>query len=156
MNIFFLDSDPEKAAHFHCDKHVVKMIVETAQMLSTAHWMTGGEGPYRKTHANHPSAKWARASLANYRWLSQLGLELCYEYTRRYPRRHATQDKLEWLAVNVPNLPDLSFVDPPQCMPDDVKCDDTVEAYRAYYHRHKAYMAKWRHCDEPSWWQPRA
>jgi len=152
MNIFYLSSDPAEAASFHCDKHCVKMIVETAQMLSTAHWECGGEGPYRRTHVNHPSSRWARDSLANYRWLCQLGLELCAEYTRRYGRRHATQDKLEWLALHEPPLSDAPFIDPPQCMPDDCKGIDPVKAYREYYRRHKAYMAQWRHCDEPVWW----
>lgn len=152
MNIFYLSSNPAEAAQSHCDKHVVKMIVETAQLLSTAHWATGSKGPYRKTHINHPSAVWVRSSLANYRWLCQLGLELCYEYTRRYSRRHKSQDSLEWLSDNEPELPDAPFSDPPQCMPDDVKCDDTVTAYRTYYRRYKAHMAQWRHSDEPAWW----
>ena len=58
MNIFILDKDPKTAAEYHCDKHVLKMILETAQMLCTAHWETGGQAPYRATHKNHPCTKW--------------------------------------------------------------------------------------------------
>ena len=59
MNIFYLDEDPKLCAQYHCDRHCVKMVLETAQLLCTAHWMTGGEAPYKKTHFNHPSNKWA-------------------------------------------------------------------------------------------------
>ena len=74
MNIFILDLDPQSCAEAHCDKHVVKMILETAQLLSSALWITGVEAPYRLTHKNHPCAIWTRESLDNYMWLCQLGL----------------------------------------------------------------------------------
>ena len=70
MNIFYLDRDPHEAARLQCDKHVVKMILETAQLLSTAHnELDGGQIAYKTTHKNHPSAVWARKSLDNYLWL---------------------------------------------------------------------------------------
>lgn len=85
MQVFVLDKDPVLAARYHCDKHVVKMIVETCQLLCTAHHLHGSEQPpYRKTHVNHPCAIWARESRANYDWLIQLGFALSDEYTLRY------------------------------------------------------------------------
>jgi len=84
MNIFVLDTNQEKNPEYHCDKHVVKMIVETAQLLCSAHWMSGGSATYRKTHVNHPCAVWARKTKSNYLWLCNHGLALCNEYTKRY------------------------------------------------------------------------
>ena len=69
MNIFILDYDVKKCAEYHVDKHVVKMILETAQLLCGAHWTTGGEAPYKLSHKNHPSAIWTRQDLNNYMWL---------------------------------------------------------------------------------------
>jgi len=89
MNIFVLHESPVAAAKMHCDKHCVKMVLETAQLLSTAIHMTGGEyGPYKPTHKNHPCSIWARTSKANFGWLKHLGMELCWEYSYRYGRMH--------------------------------------------------------------------
>ena len=150
MNIFYLDEDPKQCAQWHCDKHCVKMILETAQLLSTAHWETGGKGPYRSTHKNHPCAVWARESLANYNWLVQLGKELCLEYTARYGRSHKTMGPLGWLLFNKPRIPDVGFTEPPQCMPCQYKCDDTVIAYRSYYMGDKASICTWKR-NRPEW-----
>ena len=83
MNIFYLDSSPRTCARYHCDKHVVKMIVETAQLLCGAHWATGGKAQYLAMGLNHPCGIWTRKSLSNYKWLCELGVNLCLEYTRR-------------------------------------------------------------------------
>lgn len=137
MNIFFLAFNPKLAAEHHCDKHVVKMILETAQLLYSAHWLTNPEGlrpdAYRKTHHNHPCAIWARASLSNYVWLCQLGLALCAEYTFRYDRTHKTQHHLEWLAEHAPSIPDEGITVLPQAMPLEYKHPNPVQAYRNYY-----------------------
>ena len=93
MNIFYLDKNPTKCAQYHCDKHVCKMVIEVAQLLCTSHWMSGSEAPYRKTHVNHHSNKWVRESLSNYKWLCELGMELCKEYTYRYGKIHKTQQQ---------------------------------------------------------------
>lgn len=152
MNIFFLDRDPKEAAKFHCDRHVVKMILETAQILSAVHdrYGTHKEGMYKPTHKNHPSTLWAGDSEANYYWLLLLGYALCGEYTRRYGKVHKTEaillDKLYAPPKNIPKKP---FVDPPQCMPDECKAEDTIEAYQNYYRMKKAYMAKWKNTDNP-------
>ena len=152
MNIFRLHDDPEIAAAMHCDKHVVKMILETAQLLSSAHWMSDSSAPYRLTHKNHPSSKWTRQSIQHYRWLIDLGLHLCEEYTYRYDKIHKTQSIIEWLSANEPNIPDDGFVHPPQCMPDYCKLDDTVLAYRNYYISEKSKFAKWK-TTIPGWYQ---
>jgi hypothetical protein len=137
MNIFFLSLDPAEAARLHCDKHVVKMIVETAQLLYTAHWVYESplpDGAYRKTHPNHPSSRWIRESLFNYTWLCRLGMALCSEYTHRYGKIHKTQSHLEWLSTHSPiGLVDVGWTLPRLAMPDEFKDKDPVFAYRKYY-----------------------
>ena len=154
MNIFYLDEDPKLCAQYHCDKHCVKMIVEQVQLLSTAHWMTGGEAPYKKTHVNHPSNKWARESLSNYVWLCDMTMELCKEYTHRYGKRHKTQEHLEWCMVNLPNIEDKGFTEIPQAMPDECKRENPIDGYRNYYNIEKAYMCKWKNREVPEWFNP--
>jgi len=154
MNIFYLDEDPKLCAQYHCDKHCVKMIVEQVQLLSTAHWMTGGEAPYKKTHVNHPSNKWARESLSNYVWLCDLGMELCKEYTHRYGKRHKTQEHIEWCMLNLPNIEDKGLTEIPQAMPDECKRENPIDGYRNYYNVEKAYMCKWKNREIPEWFNP--
>ena len=96
MNIFYLHSDPVTCAEWHCDKHVVKMILEYAQLLSTAHHEVDGTPSincYKSTHRNHPSAIWARTNRKNYRWLWRLLDATATEYTHRYGKVHATKLK---------------------------------------------------------------
>jgi hypothetical protein len=137
MNIFVLSTNPREAAEFHCDKHVVKMILETAQLLYTAHWLTDpdalDDGAYRKTHPNHPCALWARESKANYQWLCHLGFWLCEEYTHRYGKVHKTAKHLEWLGDNIPELPNTGLTPFRLAMPVEFKRANPVDAYRAYY-----------------------
>ena len=154
MNIFYLDEDPKLCAQYHCDKHVCKMIIEGVQLLSTAHWMTGGEAPYKKTHVNHPSNKWVRESLSNYVWLCDMTMELCKEYTHRYGKRHKTQQHLEWCMVNLPNIEDKGFTEIPQAMPDECKRENPIDGYRNYYNIEKAYMCKWKNREIPEWFNP--
>ena len=154
MNIFYLDEDPKLCAQYHCDKHCVKMIVEQVQLLSTAHWMTGGEAPHKKTHINHPSNKWVRESLSNYVWLCDMTMELCKEYTYRYGKTHKTQQHLEWCIVNLPNIEDKGFTEMPQAMPDECKRENPIDGYRNYYNVEKAYMCKWKNRITPEWFNP--
>ena len=140
MNLFYLHTDPTIAAQMMCDKHVVKMILETAQMLSTAHRELDGDENvpdtlYKRTHKNHPSSKWVRASAANYAWAYDHFTALCDEYTHRYGKTHLTDKKLRGALSAPPRgiQHGFWFSEPPQCMPDEYKQDDTVEAYRAYY-----------------------
>jgi hypothetical protein len=133
MNIFYIHKDPVVAAQMLADDHIRKMQIESAQMLCTAHWETGGEAPYKKAHFNHPSTKWVRESIQHYRWLVKHGLEVCYEFTKRYGKHHKTQDVLEWLDKNEPDVPNLGFQEPPLCMPDQYKLPNVIEAYRKFY-----------------------
>ena len=149
MNIFYLHTEPKLCAQYHVDKHVVKMILETAQLLSTAHWLTGGEGPYRMTHKNHPSTVWTRSTTANYKWLCKLGMELCKEYTHRYGKIHKTQQHLEWLSRNIPNIPEGKFTPPTLAMPDVFMCDDNLVAYRKYYTYGKKHLHSWKKREQP-------
>jgi hypothetical protein len=177
MNIFFLDKNPRLAAEYHCDKHVVKMILESAQLLSTAHRVLDGNmiiGKsktnrnvkrwilndaretilYQAGHTNHPSAVWARSNIDHYRYLYDLYQFLIDEYKYRYGKDH----KCELLAPALLEAPsNIDFVspweDPPQAMPEDVKIpNDTVGAYRSYYINYKNEMARWTRRPQPDWW----
>lgn len=159
MNIFFLDKSALLAAQYHCDKHCVKMILETAQILSTAHRVLDPSGDhaalYKKTHANHPSSVWARGSFSQYVWTWKLLSNLCTEYTERYGKVHAVRKSgLLTTLCQVPKIlidSDDSWVDPPQCMPDEFKHECTVKAYRGYYIGSKSRFAKWKK-GSPYWW----
>ena len=153
MNVFALHYDPRQAARWHCDAHVVKMVLETAQLLCTAHHLTGSTAPYRPTHAKHPCAVWARDSQANYLWLCELGLELCREYTARYGKTHATEAVLLHLAENVPSLPDRMMTPFAQAMPGEQKGHESVGAYRRYYQTKRGgRLGTWRR-NRPEWWK---
>jgi len=161
MNIFYLDRDPYKAARMQCDKHIVKMILETAQLLSTAHIeLDGKQVAYKSTHKNHPSAVWVRSNPRHYRWAHQHLMALGREYERRYGKTHKTirdhGKALETLPVALDEmfngvvLQNISpYTDPPQCMPDECKRDCTVLAYRVYY-EHKA--NEWLQKGRPMKW----
>ena len=152
MNIFVLDKDPKTCAVYHNDKHVVKMILETAQLLCGVHWVEGGEAPYKLSHKNHPSAIWTRECVENYIWLCDLGLELCNEYTYRYGKRHKSQDIIEWCLLNVPNIPEKGDITPfALAMPDECKVGDAVASYRVYYMVEKREMAVWKNRETPEW-----
>lgn len=151
MNIFFLDFDTKKCAEYHCDKHVVKMILETAQLLCGAHWVSGSEAPYRLSHKNHPCSIWVRESLSNYLYLCDLGLELCKEYTYRYGKRHKSQDIIEWCIVNKLNIIDKGFTSPPKAMPDEYKVESVIDSYRNYYIGAKKDFVSWKNRPIPEW-----
>ena len=136
MNLFYLDHDPVEAARLQCDRHVVKMILETAQMLSTAHLeLDGIKVAYKSTHKNHPSTVWVRSSTEAYEWAFMHMMALGAEYTRRYGKMHKTiREHAEMLSLVPINMdPNAVFTEPPQCMYDECKRDDTVLAYLTYY-----------------------
>jgi len=156
MNIFFLDEDPTMSAQYHVDKHVVKMILETAQLLCGVHHATAPDNtyvPYKLSHKNHPCSIWARTSLSNYLYLCELGLELCKEYTYRYGKRHKSQDVIEWCLINKPNVPDVEFTEPAKAMPDEYKVGDVVQSYRNYYMGAKSGFATWKNRQKPFWFE---
>ena len=154
MNIFFLDFDVKKCEEYHCDKHVVKMILETAQLLCSAHHVTGGSAPYKLSHKNHPCSIWVRSSLSNYLYLCELGLKLGEEYTHRYGKKHKSVEVIEWCLVNRPNIHDVDFTSPPLAMGDEYKIgNDVIESYRNYYKGAKSKIVSWKNREKPFWFE---
>ena len=180
MNIFVLDENPYAAARMHCDKHVVKMILESAQMLSTAHrvldgsrikapsksgktlvkrWTLDNEKEdilYSATHINHPCNQWVRESYVNYVWLYSMFKALSEEFEFRYKKKHATWVKLKDALYNPPkNIPMQASTPYKLAMPDRCKItDDAVQCYRYYYIAEKFKIAKWEKGREvPEWYQ---
>jgi hypothetical protein len=149
MNIFILDNSPVTSAEMMCDKHVVKMILESAQMLCSVQTT---EAPYRRTHFNHPCTKWVRESKSNYQWLISHSYALCKEYTNRYLKVHKTQSVIDWCDVNRPVLPCGGLTPFAQAMPVKYKDENAVKAYRAYYLGEKSGFAKWKNGNQPSWY----
>ena len=149
MNIFYLDSDPVKAAQIQYNKHVVKMILESAQMLCTAHhhyaklYDYKTFVPYKKAHYNHPSTIWTRGNRSQYLWLYNHMLALGEEYTKRYNKTHLTITKCKIPLMFIPKgMPDGFFTEPPQCMPDEYKVEGcSITAYWNYYEQEKYLIA---------------
>lgn len=150
MNAFILDTDPTRAAQMHCDKHVVKMGTEAAQVLWTVSFLeTGRVGMMKPTHMGHPLVSWSRASSTNFEWLRSLGIAICHEYEFRYGRTHDSLKKLE--LVELPNglePSDIRFV---QCMPEEHRSNDPVASYRKLYLTDKARMLKYTRRQPPDW-----
>lgn len=176
MNIFYLDKDPKTCAEMHVDKHCVKMILETAQLLSTAHRILDGTETtsisnnrkkriwhlpdireqilYSATHINHPSAVWARESIENYGWLYSLLHYLCKEYTHRYEKVHKCESSgLVKQLSHVPrHLPNKPFTEPTPAMPDQYKVPgNSIQSYHNYYNGEKQRMFAWKKRTPPSW-----
>ena len=176
MNIFYLHEDPQTCAQMHHDKHVVKMILETAQLLSTAHRVIDGEmyedktnngrkikrwrledvekenTLYKATHINHPSNVWARETEANYNWLYKLFIHLGLEYTYRYGKVHESIRKLSVKLSQPPkNIKQAAMTKMPQAMPDEYKNESSIEAYRTYYINEKKNQSKYTNRGIPTW-----
>lgn len=176
MNIFVLHLNPKIAALYHCNVHLIKMILESAQILSTAHRLLDGkcvvhktqnnrnvkrwvlddpvmeEKLYKSTHTKHPCVIWTTQSKKNYKWLYKLFYYLCQRYTYLYQKTHLCQTKLlkilKRYPTNIPNIPRTPF---PQAMPDEYKVhNDPVTAYRIYYIYAKSNIADWK--DQVPWW----
>ena len=136
MNIFILDEDPSNCPEYYTNKHIVKMVLETAQLLCSAH--EPGNAPYKRTHYNHPCSKWVRESTANYKWTITLGKAIATEYTSLYGRRHKSEDVIDWCAQHIPQTIPAGDLTPfAQCMPDKYKDSCAVIAYRRYYEAEK-------------------
>ena len=152
MNIFVFDEDPVLCAQYHPDKLLVKMVLETAQLLCTVQHLRGeASPPYKKTHSAHPAVLWTCESIANYRWLVELGLALAVEYTYRYGRRHKSQDVIEWCRDHEPDLPSGPRTPFALMMPDQYKTDSAEESYRRYFREDKAHLASWTSREDPHW-----
>ena len=154
MNIFILDRDQTLCARYHLDKHVVKMPLETAQMLCTALVCHGIEAKYKVAHKNHPCSKWVRQTKSNFEWLCLLGIALCKEYSYRYDNRiHKCELVIADCMGKANGIPDGELTDFAQAMPDEYKHLDAVEAYRAYYMGAKTSLASWKNRETPEWWK---
>ncbi len=182
MNIFALSENPSTAAKWHCDKHVVKMIVESAQMLSTAHRMLDGTETrrpsstgktmskywelddnredvlYKAVHIGHPCTVWTMQSHENYNWHYSLFNELCKEYTHRYNKVHASQTKLMDSLKKLPKNIKKSAMQPwPLAMGSNPECinyDDPITSYRAFYQTKQArFPMVWTKRKTPTWFK---
>ena len=176
INIFYLSEDPIQCAKWMVDRHVIKMLVESAQLLSTAHRLLDGkeyvgesksgrkakrwslvdgrdEVLYSATHTNHPSAVWVRQSVENYNWLVDHMFALGNEYTYRYGKKHLTIEKLGYQLQSPPfNLKEWDMTLMPSCMPEECKIsDDPVLNYREYYRKGKANLHQWTKREVPAW-----
>ena len=157
MNIFVVDKCPLLSAQQLCDKHVVKMIVEGCQMLSTNHRLAGSNVVhtsftlYKQSFMNHPCTIWARQTYANYMWLALHTNELCNEYERRYNRVHSCKPMSMWFTLHTLGTGGLTpFA---QAMPEEFKVPgDGVAAYRKYYIGAKSKIAKWKYTNPPDWY----
>ena len=145
MNIFYLHQDPKLAAIYQYNKHVVKMVLESAQILCTAHHEVMGEDadvPYKPAHRNHPSTIWARRSADNYTWLYHHFIALCEEYSVRYGKTHLSYTKCKDKVCILPGgLSYTGLTKMPQCMPDEYKDECSVQAYWNYYINDKKKIA---------------
>ncbi len=151
MNIFVLYQDPILAAKHQIDKHIVKMPLETAQLLSSA--FEPGEAPYKRSHYNHPSNKWCRESKENYLWLIEHGLGLGDEFKGRYGKEHKSVEVILWCKKNIKklNFEKKELTDFAQAMPIEYKDPSAVKAYRNYYLGAKKDIASWKR-NKPDWW----
>lgn len=175
MNIFALDEKPDAAAKLMVDSHVVKMILESAQLLSTAHRLWDGveyigtsksgrsakrwrlpdareQVLYSATHINHPSARWCRETSGNYNWLYRHFRALLDEYTYRYGKHHKCEALDLALYATPFNIP-IAYQTPFACAMDDsyIISHDPVVNYRNYYKHGKVHLHKWTKRNQPGW-----
>jgi len=183
MNVFYLHRDPNICAQMHCDKHVVKMCIEYAQLMSTAHRVIDGDlwygrttnvrkiaryfhpdsimnqSMYKVSLINHPSNVWLRENAENYTWLYDMWTALCGEYKYRYGKTHESFRKLEYYLVIPPMKISLErFTEPTPAMGAFPQCiveDDSMTSYRNYYWEAKYDISKWTKRDKPEWWNER-
>lgn len=152
MNIFVLDENIAHCARYHCDKHVVKMVLESVQILCTALNKKGFSTPYKSTHENHPCVIWVESSYANFLWLNELAVALNKEYRFRFDKAHdhasiAVLSKIENL-----RYADLGLTEYVQAMPEPYKvAGDAVTAYRNFYRGEKRHFAVWKRRPTPDW-----
>lgn len=153
MNIFILDSDIRTCAQYHCDQHVVKMILESVQILCTALNKKGFEAPYKSTHIKHPSVLWVEASYDNFVWLKDLTIELNREYRFRYDKDVDHKSILALSEIQEHRFPSVGLTPFPQAMPDIYKVKgNSVLAYRHFYLGDKAKFSKWTKRNPPDWY----
>ena len=180
MNVFYLNKQENICAQMHVDSHCSKMIIEYAQLMSTAHrYMDGTEWTdrtknnrrikrwrladpimestlYKASHINHPSGIWLRQNKENYMWLYRMWTELNTEFMYRYNKNvpHESYRKLQHVLATPPmNMPDGQFTQPTPAMPDDVKDPYSIVSYKQYYVTYKQHLAKWTKRGAPQWYK---
>ena len=161
MNIFVLDEDMRKSIISYNDKHLVKMQLESAQMLCTAVVLSGDVAPYKPTHINHPCSIWVRESISNWFYLRDMAYIMEDEWRFRFDKRsgstHKAIDAVRTLII--PPLPDKGLTAFALAMPDKYKTGNAIESYRAYYthEKHSYTMSgkvcphKWTTRSKPAW-----
>ena len=182
MNIFILHENPKEAAIMHCERHILKMIIEHTQMLAAAYYHTigisrkkeiaenqekvsqlfkgfprkdenGNDKPYAITHVNHPCTVWTRESLTNFNWLLDCTKYMCEEFTHRYGGKHSVEFIIDWMYQNPPKLKDIGQTEFAQAMPEVYKSDSVTEAYRKYYAYKTTYMkVNWKLEERIPYW----
>ena len=179
MNIFILDQDPDTAARLQCDKHIVKMVVESAQMLSTAHRLLDGielikpsksgktnvkywrlSGPrednlYKAVHMNHPCTQWTMESTTNYGWHLVHFVALCDEYTYRYGKVHKSSELIPYLMELPRNIKEGPLTPFRLAMGSNPECmfpEDPVKSYRMFYQtKQERFNMNWTKREIPEW-----
>ena len=179
MNIFVLDENPIRAAEMMCDKHIPKMVVESAQMMASAvrRWgatdehmpLTKAGLPYKGAYKNHPCTIWVGDTFGNFSWLTDHAMALCVEYTSRFGKEHTCNDaitRLWHVGIVVSPSHRRTTTQFALAMPDEYRPNHSeehkgdlhaigsvaVEAYRRYYHSKT--FAKWeKGTPAPDWWR---
>ncbi len=152
MNIFVLDHDIRTCATYHADQHVVKMILEGAQMLCTVLNEYGVKTPYKSTHLHHPCTLWVAHSLSNWIWLRKLTLRLNEEFLYRFQRPTDHQSAIVARELLPPPIEDIGLTEFVQAMPDEYKVSGSpVEAYRKFYVGDKRHFVRWTRRRPPKW-----
>lgn len=156
MNIFVLDLDFEKNVSYYVDKHVSKMVLETAQLLCFAHHKLGTDPkiiPYKssKSHLNHPCSKWVSQSFSNYLWLVKLGIHIGKEFEYRRGKSHKSSEVIKWASNNYPKIIDKGLTTFALAMPEVYRGKDPVESYRNYYVGDKKHIFQWTKREIPEW-----
>jgi hypothetical protein len=139
LNIFVLHENPIENSKLLCNKHIVKMILESTQLLCNCFAQT--KVPYKRTHYNHPCSIWVRESLDNFEWLKIYAIELCKEYTYRYNKVHKCEQII--FDLNKPKLQSTGLTEFKLAMPDQYKCKNAVQSYKQYYLGEKLNFCKW-------------
>lgn len=129
MNIFVLSPCPVESAKLLDNRRVIKMILESVQLLSTSINMLGGKGPYKSTHVNHPCTVWTRTSKSNAEWLIKHLESLCAEYTKRYNKVHKCVEYIPTLKSNINIIPDIGLTPFENCTKFK-EIDDVFLAYQ--------------------------
>lgn len=146
MNIFYFSHNINLNAKLLDDKRLVKMVLETTQLLSNALFLNGQVPAYKPTHLKHPCSIWAARSSKNWIWLKEYGLALANEYTKRYGKIHKCEQVIK--DMECPKTEEINFSEPPQCMPDEYKKTRSSRGYISYYIHEKFNEEYFKHADE--------